>query len=292
MEKVLIVVNPAAGKGKAKGVVERLSNHPAMVNRAAQTYWTSPDSYANGGLKSVVTTGEHARIVVVGGDGTVNQVVNSLGDRTMPIGVIPAGTSNDFIKNLSLGKTLDERIETALTGRVRKIDVGVCNGRVFLNGVGIGFDGKVVEHIHQHGKKFGGDLAYLYTVLKILWKYDAPLVTFAKEGQETSGKVFMLTIANGTTFGGFKLAPDAKIEDGKLDVCYIPQLGKVSRFMAIPSFQKGTQFEKKMARHFHIEKMDVKFSKGAVAHLDGEFIGSPPFEINLRENGCLFCVTE
>lgn len=281
MAHILLIINPKAGAGKIDSPLSEAKARLEALGLTHQIFQTTPYCFADGSLAHALQAPDLHQILILGGDGTVNEVVNALNGRDLPIGIIPTGTGNDFLRNLGLHRKVADQVASALLGEVITVDTGRCNDRIFLNGVGVGFDGKVVEHQHRKGKKSGGEMAYLLTVLQILWNYRAPSIRFRADQAATDGEVFMLTIANGTTFGGFVLAPDARLDDGQLDVCFIPRLGQLERFLAVPVFQKGQQFERKMAFHYMAQQVNVAETAHAVAHLDGEFIGHPPFNITI-----------
>ena len=171
MEKrsFLLVANPVSGSGSGIKIAERVGgelrqHHPVDI------FYTKGEQHIKDNL--LQQTQDHSDIVIVGGDGTIHQVVNALGaHQPATLSLIPAGTGNDFAKVLDLGKGIDEQINSSLHGKVRELDLGVCNERLFVNGVGIGFDGQIVYEMLHKKTWLKGHAAYYYHVLRILVGY-------------------------------------------------------------------------------------------------------------------------
>lgn len=221
-------------------------------------------------------------LIIVGGDGTINESINGL-DMDVPVSMIPAGTGDDFVKMIDIGKRLDKQIHTAVYGKVKTIDLGSCNNRKFINGVGIGFDGQIVEDmIAKRVPLLKGHAAYYYHVLRILGGYKEKAFHFSINEEKHQKELIILTVGNGSTFGGgFKLMPDAKIDDGLLEICEIGKISGLRRFLNIGRLSKGThgvlnEVKLYQATHIFVDENPMLF-----AHIDGERMGRPPFEIKI-----------
>lgn len=220
-------------------------------------------------------------LVVLGGDGTINEAVNGLKyDR--PVSIIPCGSGNDFCKNLHLGKTLEEQIQVVDHGIPVKIDLGLCNGRKFVNGVGVGFDGQIVADMEARKTLLRGPSKYYYFVLRILASYKARIFNYQVDDQRYEKPLILLCIGNGTTFGGsFKLIPDSSLIDGKLDICEISKISPLKRFLNIHRLQRGTHGVLKAVKFHQAETIKIEENPSLFAHIDGEFFGNPPFEFKV-----------
>lgn len=226
----------------------------------------------------------HTDLVVIGGDGTINEAVNGMGESKAVLSILSNGTGNDFIKNITIGPTVDEQLDTVVHGKTRTIDLGVCNGRKFLNGVGIGFDGQIVRDMLHKKTWLSGHAAYYYHVLRILASYKERTFQFSLDDTAMEKDLILMTVGNGTTFGGgFKLTPHAQLDDGLLDVCLIGPISAARRFLNVPSLSKGT--------HHHLPEIDlIKTKTLKIAanpllegHIDGEHMGTPPFKIEIAD---------
>lgn len=278
--KIFIVANEAAGGKKAKRLVLELKSFLEAADLSHEIHDTAE-------TKSATTTVEKlddsfTDLIIVGGDGTINEAINGL-RHDIPVSIIPAGTGNDFIKNMNLGRGRAEYIETAIHGEIKRIDLGECNGRKFANGVGIGFDGQIVEDMFaKRVPILTGHAAYYYHVLRILGGYKEKEFNFKIDGKVKKQDLILLTIGNGTTFGGgFKLMPNAEIDDNLLEVCTIGKLAPLRRFLNISKLSNGTHGKMDMVDFYQAREIFVDENPLLFAHIDGERMGQPPFDIKV-----------
>ena len=211
--KIFVTWNPFAG-GKALKICKKLSEALNALQIDYQVFDTNESKSATTTIEEFLDT-SFTDLIIIGGDGTINESVNGL-KYDIPVSILPAGTGDDFIKNVLIGKTLEEQIDTAINGEIKRIDLGQCNDRKFVNGVGIGFDGQIVEDMaSKRVPLLTGHAAYYYHVLRILGGYKERRFDYQIGDQSFQKDLILLTIGNGTTFGGgFKLMPEPKIDDG------------------------------------------------------------------------------
>ncbi|MEM9895313.1 MAG: diacylglycerol kinase family protein, partial [Bacteroidota bacterium] len=223
--KLLVVYNPAAGNHTER-IREKVES---TLSEKPLTFKFNPTS-PNGNIdfKESAAISPFTEVIIIGGDGTINAVINSI-DLRIPVAIIPSGTGNDFVKMLSIGRTIEEQIQTALTGELIDVDLGICNGHLFANGIGIGFDGQIVEDMAVKRVPFlRGHAAYYFHVLRILGGYKEKQFSYEADGKKYDEKLILLTIGNGSTIGGgFKFIPNSKLYDGYLLNC---EIGPLSGF--------------------------------------------------------------
>ncbi len=221
-------------------------------------------------------------LIIIGGDGTINETVNGL-THDIPVSIIPTGTGNDFVKMINIGKSREDHFKTAVEGAVKKIDLGLCDDRKFVNGIGIGFDGQIVEDmVEKKVPVLSGHAAYYYHVLRILGGYRERAFSYQVDHKSLTKDLILLTIGNGSTFGGgFKLMPNAKLDDGLLEVCEIGKLSGFKRFLNIHKLSNGTHGSMKMVDFHQAKSVKVAENPLLFAHIDGERMGQPPFEIKV-----------
>ena len=280
---VLIIVNPEAGKRNSGKKLIPIEKALGKKNIGFKYFFTKKDG--KGLLRNELT--DHPEITdlfVAGGDGTLNYVVNEMEGRKIPVSIISLGTGNDSVKSLHGVTDFQEQLDIALNGQIKVYDLGICNDRLFVNGTGIGFDGEVVNYMEKKGYKSGNSLTYFMAVLKIIAGYREKTMRFEIDGQPFEKKLFLMTVSNGTTFGGnFLINPFAKTDDGLLDICMISEISVMQRFRHLPKMKKGKHVkldftEFRTCRHVYVHAHDE-----IVAHLDGELIGHPPFDIRLAK---------
>jgi diacylglycerol kinase (ATP) len=220
-------------------------------------------------------------LVVVGGDGTLHEAANGLQGTGIALSLLAAGTGNDFAKGLGWPRRLPEQYGAIVGGASRLIDVGLCNGTRFVNTMGLGFDGHVVEHLARTGKQFGGHLSYLAATLRLLAGFREPWVSGSFDGEAFACPVFMLAVNNGTTFGGgFRITPEARLDDGLLDVCLIRALGGWERLLHLPKVQAGRHAQVRQVSFRQVREVRFEAGEGIYGQLDGERLGGPPFAVS------------
>ena len=280
MRKIFVVWNPASG-GRSSKIVKQLA---AYLQTSSLDYLIADTSKTKSANRTVKDQLDHtfSDLIIVGGDGTINEAVNGL-TFDIPVGIIPAGTGDDFVKMISIGKTLKEQIHSAVHGTISTIDLGVCNERKFVNGIGIGFDGQIVEDMFaKRVPLLSGHAAYYYHVLRILGGYSEKRFRYRLDDLQLENELILLTIGNGSTFGGgFKLMPQAKIDDGLLEICEIGKLSGLRRFLNIHKLSNGTHDTLSTVKFHQAQKILVEENPLLFAHIDGERLGNPPFDIQV-----------
>ena len=241
------------------------------------------------------------RIVAIGGDGTVNEVVNGFFDNGAPIapnatfGLIPYGTGGDFRRTVGLPKEIADAAAVIAAGERRKIDVGklgfvATDGapatRMFANIASFGVSGVVDRLVNESGKKLGGKLSFMFASVRATWSYKNQRVQLVFDGRDRVDlSINTVAVANGKYFGGgMKVAPDAELDDATFDVVSIGDLGMGEVLSMSRKIYKG--------EHLAMDKVSVRRAKvveaegiepGAVIELDvdGENPGRLParFEI-------------
>lgn len=287
--KILIIVNPAAGQSSYEGRLQQLEKKLQAESLDFQHFYTRRND--KGQLAAFVDASQgFTDLMVMGGDGTLNYVVNELQGRNLPIGIVSNGTGNDSVKSLHGVTDFHQQVDIAIHGMPARFDLGLCNGRYFVNGVGIGFDGQVVKEMTDRGSS-KSKLDYLRTVLRIVYGFKEQMLEFSIDGKTLSRKVLLLTVSNGTTFGGgFVINPFAKTNDGQLDICILNEVHPLLRFWHLPKLKNGSHHKIKAAEFYRSQQMSIAPSDRLVAHLDGEYIGHPPFDISIQKAQLLVMV--
>ncbi len=283
MRKIFIIWNPASG-GKSSKILKELVEYLDAANLHHTIAETQKDKSATEILEEKLDT-SFTDLIIIGGDGTINEAINGL-KFDLPVGIIPAGTGDDFVKMVELGSSLTDKINTAVHGEVMQMDLGICNDRKFINGIGIGFDGQIVEDmISKRVSLLKGHAAYYYHVLRILGGYREKKFSYQLDQHSFEKHLILLTIGNGSTFGGgFKLMPQAKINDGLLEVCEIGKISGLKRFLNIHKLSNGTHGKLRAVNHYQASRVKVTDNPLLFGHIDGERLGNPPFDIEVLPN--------
>lgn len=271
-KKHFVIVNPIAGHGRAGKLFPAIRAELTRRGVSFDFHYTNEPMEAPEVAKMVIEHG-FTSIVVMGGDGTINEVVNGMAEiaSDLPLAVIPAGSGNDFARMNGIPLDPIAAIDLLLNGHPRPVDLGCVNDeRCFVNGLGIGIDAQVARDV-MRSKRSQGTKAYLRSAIREVLRFHAFPISLADESWSYSASCISLGIANGKYVGGgFKMAPKACIDDGQLDVCVIADMNRAKRFVALPQARKGTHLALRQVTYRQTGKITVSSTAKLVAHIDGE----------------------
>ncbi|MGZ3880989.1 MAG: diacylglycerol/lipid kinase family protein [Flavisolibacter sp.] len=218
---------------------------------------------------------------IVGGDGTINWFINQYPSLQLPFAVFDGGSGNDFQWMLYGNKVVEQQVDQVLQGTTQLVDGGVCNGRLFLNGVGIGFDGAVVHDLLGK-KKLAGKASYLLSILKRIIGYHEKPCLLQLPGEKIEQDCFMISVANGRRYGGgFHVAPKALITDGLLDINIVGRISPLKRMKYLPVIEKGAHLDLDFIKYRQANKIVIQSATKLHAHVDGEYIYADSFDIEV-----------
>ena len=266
---IAIVCNPQAGNGKALQVADKIVVHLKTKEIFYSLFTAQWPQVWN----------DITEAWIVGGDGTLNYFINQYPDIQIPLSIFKGGTGNDFQELLYGNIILEEQIDKVLNGSPHLVDAGICNKKLFLNGIGIGFDGSIVKELLNKKKKSGRRI-YLSTVLKKILFYKGIDHTIEFDDRNISEKLLMVNVANAKTEGGgFCVAPNASIEDGKLDLNIVKELNSLQRLIYLSKIEKGKHLDLPAILYYQIKKIKISASILISAHMDGEYFETNSFII-------------
>jgi diacylglycerol kinase (ATP) len=218
---------------------------------------------------------------IIGGDGTINWFINQYPAIQIPMAAFSGGSGNDFQWMLFGDKTIEQQVDQVLQGSPQLVDAGVCNERLFLNGVGIGFDGAVVHDLLGK-KKLAGKASYLLSILKRIIAYQEKPCILQLPSENIEQDCFMISIANGKRYaGGFYVAPSAVMTDGLLDVNIIGKISPLKRMKYMPVIEKGEHLNLDFVKYRQTNRIVIESSTKLHAHVDGEYLYDDRFEIEV-----------
>lgn len=216
---------------------------------------------------------------VIGGDGTLNQFINQNPDFLLPITIFKGGSGNDFHWMIYGDITIEEQVEKVLNGAPHPVDAGSCNGSLFLNGLGIGFDGAIVKDLVGK-KKVAGKASYLLSILKHILRHREERCDIEADGFLVREDCFMISVANSKRYGGgFNVAPHAVVDDGLLDISIITKISPLKRMQFLPVIEKGEHLSLPFVQYNQVKNVTIKCKNPLPAHLDGEFLVASEFEV-------------
>ncbi len=283
--KWVFIVNPEAGGGFAKTLVPALKEMIGKHGIDAEVVFTERSGHATELSETYLKNG-FGYIIGIGGDGTLNEISRPLiNNKNVTIGIIPAGTGNDFIQILGFPNRFEVADwETFFRAETISMDAGTVNGMVFLNGMGLGFDAQVAaENYTAPGKvKKGGKYKYIWHIVKTLLFFREKKMKVVNTGGSHETDCFINTISIGRRFaGGFYLTPKAIANDGLLDVCMIKRLSLPERFSILLKVPKGKHIDDKRVNYYQTKGLRLEFQEEVPFHVDGELNFASKFDVSI-----------
>jgi diacylglycerol kinase (ATP) len=280
--KTRLIVNPVSGTDAAPDYL------PAMNERLREAFgeldivMTVAAGDALNLARRSVEEG-YERLLVAGGDGTLNEVVNGVagvagGLERITFGVIPLGTGNDFAAALGLPEEVEGAVETMLAGRIVLSDVGVVNDRYFVNVSAGGFIAEVSDAVNPQLKSVAGKFAYIIGGAQVLLEYEPVRVRLRatlENGRELRREtgVQMFAVCNSRLVGGGRpIAPEAVINDGALDVCVVEAVPTLEFVRLLSSVPGGNHIEDERVAYFRALEVELSFDRTIKVNTDGEVL--------------------
>lgn len=263
----IIIVNTVSGNGQGAKILEQIQSESLYSKVTCRTFMTQYKGHAEILTKSAIKMyGEKiTAFIVIGGDGTIHEVVNGVGGQHYPISVIPSGTGNDFARGYRIKGAPTEIFKKIVTSKVEKfywpgtfkVDKNRSQPRLFANSIGFGFDAEIVRVANQstHKKILSkwriGTFSYVISLLQVLRHYKPKNLLVTIDGEEREIKnVWMLTIANHSYYGGgMKIIPDAKVEPKRIPILIVQD---VSRWKVL-----GLFFTVFLGKHVLLKEVSV-----------------------------------
>ncbi|MFH1349947.1 MAG: diacylglycerol kinase family protein [Pseudomonadota bacterium] len=273
-----MIGNPAAGYGFNKtriyGLVRILEDRGYEV----KTHVTASPGDAR---RMACQIGQdEAILLVAGGDGTLNEVINGLNDPSrIPLLLFPMGTSNSMAKELGLSKRLDSVANTLEQGMIRRVDMGRVSERRFLLFVSAGLDAMVTREVLRRGRTGLGYGRYIIPIIKTLASYRAPDLKVVVDGHELRGG--MVLVSNTRPYGWiFRMADLARCDSGHLDICVFPGR-KVSDFLRYAHAASLSRVSKIHDVHYVTgREIFIDSNEPVPVQVDGDYYGTTPIRIN------------
>lgn len=269
---ILFIVNPIAGRGKARFVVPIIEEVCKEIKADFKMKFTSCPEDATQIARDAAENG-FDRIVAVGGDGTLNEVLNGIVGKDSALGVVPAGSGNDFIKTINKCRDIRRIIKDNIFGPIKMADLGICGGRYFINIASAGFDALAAYNVEQTKRFFSGQIAYIAAAVKSLIKHKGIRVKVRIDGNEIEEDMLLMAVANGKYYGGGLLpAPRAEIYDGLFDICLIRNIPKYKFIGLAPKYMKGNLDGVEEARCIRGKRIELESDDDFYVNVDGEIL--------------------
>ena len=270
MNKILFIVNPLSVKRKGINLERLIENN---LDHASFDYRIIYTEYHNHAAELAETYRSDYRIIVAaGGDGTVNQVSQALVAYDNILGLIPLGSGNGLARDLGIPSNIGKSIKRINLLNTRVIDSGVIGGRHFINIAGIGFDAEIAHDFAGSVRR--GLTGYARSVIRKFFSYKARVYTIRTDRGERSLEAFLISFANTGQYGNNAyISPDAKPDDGLLDICIIKKFPlHMAPVLAAKLFFKNIS-SSKYIEILRVKKISLVSEQLILGHIDGEPVG-------------------
>lgn len=287
MKKVKFIYNPFSGEKEILKYLDYLIYSYQKKSFTVIPYRLGFDRDISEAFADIDDTFDH--ILISGGDGTVNEVVNGMKKLNidLPIGVIPAGTANDFAHLIGMPQSIRYSIDAILNSEVSLVDLGKANDKYFVNIFSCGLFTDVSQKTPTEYKNTFGKLAYYFTGIKELPKFKTLDLSIKSKNFNYEGSSILFFVFNGRTAGNLEVAHDSTIDDGYLDVIIIPADNILEKLSILPHLlnKNNTSYPKGII-HFKTDEIeiDVKNSNEYTTDIDGEQGPKFPIKITCEKN--------
>lgn len=274
IRNIAILCNDYSAKGKGRLLATKARDILQTLNIKSIIYNNNwPENF-----------NEFTEVWISGGDGTVNYYLNKYNHLDKEVGLLGGGTGNDLFNFLNIQQSLELHIQKLLNMPLRLVDLGYCNELLYINSLGIGFDGVVLKKMDTI-RWFGGHLGYLIAVIQVIFSFKEFKfeLTFDDNQVEKISPVVLAVSNSRLTGGGFIIAPKANIQDGLLNLMYTEPLSIWKRLIVLPKVEKGKHLNLPYISHRYIKSIKVSCIEEVPYQMDGELLYANSFKIGISD---------
>lgn len=280
-----LIYNPIAGAGRAQRLLPRLIENFKAAGAAFGIHTTSGPGDAVEAARRAADDGFDV-VVAVGGDGTVNEVLNGIVGTGAALAAVHGGKGNDFARTAQMPRDIDAASAVLLRGRQRSFDLGRVLDRYFINSVGVGFDAAVAHRVNQGVKPFKGVSAYIYAVFRTLFSYRPTEMEITIDGSSFTLCPALVAVGIGKCYGGgMMIVPDALPDDGFFDVCVIDWMAPAKLAYHFPKVFKGAHTRLKQTSLYRAREVHLQLGRVHPLHMEGEILMGDRMHFTLEPRG-------
>jgi YegS/Rv2252/BmrU family lipid kinase len=282
-----LIVNPASGPWNIERELPAVLNHLEQHGWQTRLHWTKQPGTATQ-LAQQARDEQIDAVLVVGGDGTINEVINGLAESPVALGVLPAGTGNVWAKELGLPTRsprhllpLVDSVKALIPGTTRRIDLGLANGRYFLQWIGVGLDADVTYAMEPRTRRQRrlGALAYIIAGVTAAANLVGTRTRIWIDDELVYRRSILVVVSNSQLYGGkVRIATDAQLDDGLLDVNVFAGTGFASAIRTVLAVVTGLHARDPRHSRYQGGSIRIETDKPIALHIDGEPFGTTPLE--------------
>ena len=274
-----LLVNPSSAGGRGIELLPRVER--AFAERGLEHRTVHTEGIEHGCAEALDAARAEEVPAVMSGDGLIGQVGGVLAGSETPLGLIPSGRGNDLARVLGIPVEPEEAVEVLAAGSERPIDVGEANGKRFLCIASCGFDSDA-NRIANEARWVKGRLVYAYAALRALAAWKPARFTLTLDGARHEFSGYSVAAANGAAFGGgMFLAPDAELDDGRLDVVCISQIGKLRYLRGLPKVFEGAHVSDEQVTIVRAGELTIEADRPFAVYADGDHLTDLPATVRV-----------
>lgn len=280
MRKVKFIYNPFSGENTILNDIDTVIKLHLQKGYIVVPHRISFDIEIEKAFIDIDDTYEY--IIVAGGDGTVDTVVNKMKELKidLPLAILPTGTANDFAKFIGMPYDVGKACERILNSTPKPVDIAKINDKYFINVASTGLFTDVSQKTDVNLKNTIGKLAYYIKGIEQLPNFRKLKINVESEELDFDGEMYLMLVFNGQTAGNFKLATEAEVDDGKLDVIIVKAVNIIELLPFFIKMLKGEHLEDNGVIYFKTNKLHIKCNEDIVTDIDGE--KGPDFPIDIE----------
>jgi len=290
MRNALIILNPVSGNGESLKLKEKILEY---FEEAKISYDLIITNYIAEAEKVARETDEnkYSEIIIVGGDGTIVEVINGIIGKNINIGIIPAGTGNDFNRSVNKNMKFDAIMKAIVKGDSISADIGKVNDKFFLNVTGFGIDSYILQNLVKIKKIIKGSFAYTVSTFYTLLKYKNKHVKISIDNETFERDIMLVSICNGKYFGGgMKISPDSEVNDGEFELFIVNKMSKLKFMIVFWKVFKGTHLSVNEVEIFKAKSIQIESDVDIPINVDGNLYGNTPLKASVSSNKInIFC---
>jgi len=273
---LLGIVNPRAAGGRSLKRLPALRAALDSSQHAVDWVVASSIGEARRRIREAPSCGVDG-VLLVGGDGTVHGALPALREAALPFGILPCGRGNDFARNLGMPLHAPAANWRNDDVQIRHVDLPTVDGRPFASVASLGFDALASRLAVEHAGFFGGTFGYVVCVLRALRSFEPFDVELTVDEWSWKGRITLVAVANGACYGGgMRIAPNATMDDGVLEVCVVKAVSRTTLLAQFPKVFRGTHGSHPAVITVSGSVVTVQTCRSEVLYADGEYVGRTP----------------
>ena len=277
-----VIYNPTAGRGKARRWVRDVEEY--LRSRGARVDCEPSTSAAD--LTRIAAESSrdpnYDRVVVCGGDGTLNLAVREFDLAQGTLALIPTGSGDDFARVTGIPRKLRAACDVVVDGTIREVDVALANDLRYLGVAGLGFDSEVAHFANNHVRYLRGSAVYLYAIFRVLPKFTPLPVRMRTENGLRRELIMFAAVGNSRQYGGgIRITPDAAIDDGLLDLCIVHKTTRVELLKTLPKAYTGAHVKSPFVEMGRGREFRFESETELAVYADGEPLTKTPVSFRL-----------